>query len=106
MENDKITIMMNHGHPQMEIKFNEDTAFAADLENNADTPHDSAYLSVKVDGKQFKQDIACLKTTEDPNVIRLCVFVNMDPDNPDKTIHEDPVHEVYLNIDEIKENID
>ena len=106
MDENKIQVVVESGHPKMEIKFNDEAALTADIENCFDTPHDSVYISLRVDGKEYKKDIACLKNTDDPNVIRLCIFVNVDPDNPDKTVHEDPVHEVYLNVDEIKEDME
>ena len=106
MDEERIHVIVEHGHPKMGIRINDDTILTADIENRIDTAADAVYMGLQVDGKDEKKDIACIKSTNDPNIIRLCIFVNLDPDDPDKIIHDDPVYELFLDLDEIKDNME
>lgn len=93
----KLTIKTDMHNPEITVSLNEKMAMTTDVELKGDVSQDAIFIGLKHKDFPQKKDLVCLKTTDNPNILRLCLFTNPES--------EDPEQEIFLDLTEFEQNM-
>lgn len=91
------TDLSRDDNPEIGVKLSDQFTLTSDIETKEETGYDVIYISLKAKDTTEKKDLVCVKTTDIPNLLKICVF--SDPES------EEPEQEIFIDLDEIRANM-